>query len=69
MKLAIDSFAPYKSPGMFGIFPALLQEGRRLLVPYIVKIFRTLPVQDLSCLSGDQLRSSHTAPGYGSVYT
>jgi len=25
---AIDSFAPYKSPGMDGIFPALLQEGR-----------------------------------------
>jgi hypothetical protein len=25
---AISSFAPYKNPGMYGIFPALLQEGR-----------------------------------------
>jgi hypothetical protein len=38
---AIDSFAPYKSPGMDGIFPALLQEGRGVLVPYLVRIFRT----------------------------
>ena len=30
---AIDSFAPYKSPGMDGIFPALLQEGRDVLIP------------------------------------
>ena len=30
---AIDSFAPYKSPGMDGIFPALLQEGREVLIP------------------------------------
>jgi hypothetical protein len=37
---AIDSFAPYKSPGMDGIFPALLQEGREVLVPYLVRIFR-----------------------------
>jgi len=29
----IDSFAPYKSPGMDGIFPALLQEGREVLIP------------------------------------
>ena len=37
----IDSFAPYKSPGMDGIFPALLQEGREVLIPYLVSIFRT----------------------------
>ena len=37
---AIESFAPYKSPGMDGIFPALLQEGRGVLIPYLVKIFR-----------------------------
>ena len=37
---AIDSFAPYKSPGMDGIFPALLQEGREILIPYLVRIFR-----------------------------
>ena len=36
---AIDSFAPYKSPGMDGIFPALLQEGQEVLIPYLVKIF------------------------------
>jgi hypothetical protein len=35
----IDSFAPYKSPEMDGIFPALLQEGWEVLVPYLVKIF------------------------------
>jgi hypothetical protein len=38
---AIDSFALYKSPGKDGIFPALLQEGREVLVPYLVRIFRT----------------------------
>jgi hypothetical protein len=38
---AIDSFDPYNSPGMDGIFPALLQEGREVLVPYLVRIFRT----------------------------
>jgi hypothetical protein len=37
---AIDSFTPYKSPGMDGIFPALLQEGQGILIPYLVKIFR-----------------------------
>jgi hypothetical protein len=36
---AIDSFAPYKSPGMEGIFLALLQEGQEILVPYLVRIF------------------------------
>jgi hypothetical protein len=37
---AIDTFAPYKSPSVDGIFPALLQEGREVLVPYLVRIFR-----------------------------
>jgi hypothetical protein len=36
---AIDSFAPYKSLGMDGIFPALLQEGREVLIPYLIRIF------------------------------
>ena len=35
----IDSFVPYKSPGMDGIFPALLQEGREVLIPHLVRIF------------------------------
>jgi len=37
---ATDSFSPYKSPGMDGIFPALLQEERGILIPYLVRIFR-----------------------------
>jgi hypothetical protein len=36
---AIDSSDPYKSPDMEGIFPALLQEGWRTAVPYLVKSF------------------------------
>jgi hypothetical protein len=36
---AIDTFVPYKSPGMDGIFPALLQEGREVLIPYLIRIF------------------------------
>jgi len=35
----IDSFAPYKSLGKDGIFPALLQEGQGILIPYLVRIF------------------------------
>ena len=37
---AIDSFAPYKRRGMDGIFRALLQEVREILIPYLVRIFR-----------------------------
>jgi hypothetical protein len=37
---AIDSFAPYKSPEMDDIFPALLQEEREALIPYLVRVFR-----------------------------
>jgi hypothetical protein len=37
---AIDSFDLYKSPGMEWIFPALLQEGREVVVPYLVRMFR-----------------------------
>jgi hypothetical protein len=40
VELAIDSFAPYKSPGMDGVFLALLQEGREVIVSYLVKPFR-----------------------------
>ena len=36
---AIDSFAPYKSPGADGIFPALLQWARGIVIPYLVRIF------------------------------
>jgi hypothetical protein len=37
---AIDSFGPYKSPGVDGIFPALLQQAREMVIPYLVGIFR-----------------------------
>jgi hypothetical protein len=37
---AIDSFAPYKSPGVDGIFPALLQRVREVVIPFLVRIFR-----------------------------
>jgi hypothetical protein len=37
---AIDSFAPYKRPGMDGIFSALLQEGWEAVIPYLVRVFR-----------------------------
>jgi hypothetical protein len=37
---AIDSFAPYKSPGVDGILPALLQQAREVIIPYLVRIFR-----------------------------
>jgi hypothetical protein len=36
---AIDSYAPYKSPGVDGIFPALLQKVREVVIPYLVRIF------------------------------
>jgi len=37
---AIDSFAPYKSPGVDGTFPALLQQAREVVIPYLVRIIR-----------------------------
>jgi len=37
---AIDSFAPYKSPGVDGIFPASLQKAREVVIPHLVRIFR-----------------------------
>jgi hypothetical protein len=39
MECAIDSFAPYKSPGADGIFPAMLQQGQEILIPYLIRIF------------------------------
>jgi hypothetical protein len=50
---AIDSFAPYKSPAVNGIFTALLQEGWRAIVSYLVRMFCT-------CY---WLHSSHMASG------
>jgi len=45
---AIDCFAPYRSPGKGGILLDLLQEGRRLVVLYLVRIFR-------ACLATDHV--------------
>ena len=33
---AIDSLAPHKSPGVDGIYPALLQQAREVVIPYLV---------------------------------
>jgi len=43
---AIDSFTPYKSPGMDRIFPPLLQEGQGILILYLVRIFRACLVTE-----------------------
>ena len=37
---AIDSFAPYRSPGVYGVFPDLLQKAREVIIPHLVRIFR-----------------------------
>jgi hypothetical protein len=39
VEYAIDYFVPYKSPGADGIFPALLQRPREIVIPYLVRIF------------------------------
>ena len=51
VRWAVSLFAPYKSPGIDGIFPALLQKGLDILIETMVKIFRAciaygyMPVQ------------------------
>ena len=37
----IETYAPYKRPGVDGIFPALLQKARDVVIPYLVRIFRS----------------------------
>jgi len=39
LKWAIDSMAPYKSPGVDGIYPVLLQRGFTYLGTPLVHIF------------------------------
>ena len=36
---AIDSFQPYKSPGVDDIIPAQLQHGKKCIIPWLVNIF------------------------------
>jgi hypothetical protein len=52
----INSFMPYKSPGMDGIFPALLQQGRRFVIPHLVKIFRACVAMGFVPVIGARLR-------------
>ena len=40
LEWAIDSFAPYNSPGADGIFLALLQRAREIGILHLVRIFR-----------------------------
>ena len=40
LKWAIDSMAPYKSPGVDGIYPVLLQRGLKYLSTPLVHVFR-----------------------------
>jgi ribonuclease HI len=40
IKWAVNSFGPYKSPGVDGIYPFLLQEGLDVLSPCLVKLFK-----------------------------
>ena len=40
VKAAIKSFKPYKSPGMDGIYPALLQQGLEFLAEHILVIYK-----------------------------
>ena len=41
MEWAVNSFQPYKSPGTDEIFPALLQRGKDLLIPHLLRICRS----------------------------
>jgi ribonuclease HI len=41
VKWAIGSFSPYKSPGLDGIFPCLLQKAPTVLMGYLLDIFRS----------------------------
>ena len=38
---AVKGFKPYKAPGTDGIRPALLNKGLDLLMPHLIKIFKT----------------------------
>ena len=38
---AIETFQPYKTSGVDGIIPILLQRGKTELLPYLIRIFRS----------------------------
>ncbi len=41
IKWALNSFQPYKSPGIDGVFPVLLQASAELVIPHLQLLFRT----------------------------
>lgn len=41
LEWAINSFQPYKSPGVDNIYPALLQEGLKEIIPHLIIIMRS----------------------------
>ena len=41
LEWAVESFQAFKSPGTDGIFPALLQKGKELILPHMVRICRS----------------------------
>lgn len=40
IRWAISGFQPYKSPGVDGIYPVLLQKGEDVLIPHLCKVYR-----------------------------
>ena len=40
IRWAINKFKPYKSPGVDGIYPILLQKGQEILIPHLCRIFK-----------------------------
>lgn len=40
VRAAVKLFSPFKSPGMDGVFPALIQEGLDVLMPFLLGIFK-----------------------------
>lgn len=41
VKWALGKFSPYKSPGPDGIYPCLMQNGMDILIPQLIRIFRS----------------------------
>lgn len=56
IRWAIDSFDKYKSPGIDGIFPALLQEGGERMLIHLMNIFRSCLALKYTPLSWRKVR-------------
>ncbi|KAG8155711.1 hypothetical protein JTE90_014212 [Oedothorax gibbosus] len=57
--MGISPFKPFKSPGVDGIYPVLLQRGRPL-APHLCKIFRPALFYGHYQRPGDRARQSFT---------